>query len=219
MQFFLDSANLQQIEKILSMGCLDGVTTNPSLFAKEGVTSVNYNQYVSEILKIVGNQIPVSFEVISTTFTDMVKEGEKIASFGENVCVKLPITIDGIMACKELSKNGIKTNMTLCFSPMQALLVAKAGATYVSPFIGRLDDIGQNGLQLIAEIRTIFNNYPELSTQILSASIRNIVHLNEVAKISSDVATIPYSMFEQMVYHPLTDSGLKKFLADFNKNK
>jgi len=109
--------------------------------------------------------------------------------------------------------------MTLCFSPMQALLVAKAGATYVSPFIGRLDDIGQNGLQLIAEIRTIFNNYPELSTQILSASIRNIVHLNEVAKIGSDVATIPYSMFEQMVYHPLTDSGLKKFLADFNKNK
>ena len=215
MKFFIDTANLDQIREAQDLGILDGVTTNPSLMAKEGITGRNniLKHYV-DICNIVDGD--VSAEVIATDFKGMVKEGEQLAELHEQIVVKIPMIKDGIKAIKYFSDNGIRTNCTLVFSAGQALLAAIAGATYVSPFIGRLDDISTDGLNLIAEIRLIYDNY-EFETQILAASIRHTMHIIECAKIGSDVMTGPLSSIEGLLKHPLTDSGLEKFLADYKK--
>ena len=215
MKFFIDTANLDQIREAQSLGILDGVTTNPSLMAKEGITGKNniLKHYV-DICNIVDGD--VSAEVIATDFEGMVKEGEELAELHEQIVVKIPMTKDGIKACKYFSDNGIKTNVTLVFSPGQALLAAKAGATYVSPFIGRLDDISTDGLSLIDEIRTIYDNYA-FDTQILAASVRHTMHIVNCAKIGADVMTGPLSSILGLLKHPLTDSGLAQFLADYKK--
>lgn len=215
MKFFIDTANLDQIREAQDLGVLDGVTTNPSLMAKEGITGRNniLKHYV-DICSIVDGD--VSAEVIATDFRGMVKEGEQLAELHEQIVVKIPMIKEGIKAIKYFSDNGIRTNCTLVFSAGQALLAAKAGATYVSPFIGRLDDISTDGLNLIAEIRLIYDNYG-FKTQILAASIRHTMHVLECAKIGSDVMTGPLSSIEGLLKHPLTDSGLEKFLADYNK--
>ena len=215
MKFFIDTANLDQIREAQELGVLDGVTTNPSLMAKEGITGRNniLKHYV-DICNIVEGD--VSAEVIATDFKGMVKEGEELAELHEQIVVKVPMIKDGVKALKYFSDKGIRTNCTLVFSVGQALLAAKAGATYVSPFIGRLDDISTDGLNLIAEIRHIYDNYA-FETQILAASVRHTMHIIDCAKIGADVMTGPLSSIEGLLKHPLTDSGLEKFLADYNK--
>ncbi|WP_179339055.1 fructose-6-phosphate aldolase [Winogradskyella ludwigii] len=215
MKFFIDTANLEDIKDAQDMGILDGVTTNPSLMAKEGITGIdNIMKHYVAICNIVDGD--VSAEVISTDFEGMVKEGEALAELHEQIVVKLPMIKDGIKACKYFSDRGIKTNVTLVFSPGQALLAAKAGATYVSPFIGRLDDISTDGLNLVAEIRHIYDNYA-FETQILAASVRHTMHVIDCAKLGADVMTGPLSSITGLLRHPLTDSGLEKFLADYKK--
>ena len=215
MKFFIDTANLEQIKEAQALGILDGVTTNPSLMAKEGITGeANIINHYKEICELVEGD--VSAEVISTDFEGMVKEGEALAALNPQIVVKLPMIKDGVKACKYFSSKGIKTNVTLVFSAGQALLAAKAGATYVSPFIGRLDDISTDGMNLIKEIRLIYDNYG-FETQILAASVRNTMHIINCAKLGSDVMTGPLSAIEGLLKHPLTDSGLATFLADYKK--
>jgi len=215
MKFFIDTANLGQIKEAQEMGILDGVTTNPSLMAKEGITGQeNILNHYKAICEIVDGD--VSAEVIATDFEGMIKEGEALAKLHPQIVVKLPMIKDGVKACKYFSNKGIKTNMTLVFSAGQALLAAKAGATYMSPFIGRLDDISTDGLGLISEIRLIYDNYG-FETQILAASVRHTMHIMDCAKIGADVMTGPLSAIDGLLKHPLTDIGLAKFLADFKK--
>lgn len=215
MKFFIDTANLDQIAEAQQLGVLDGVTTNPSLMAKEGITGTeNILKHYVDICNIVDGD--VSAEVVSTEFDAMVKEGEELAKLHEQIVVKVPMIKDGVKALKYFSDNGIRTNCTLVFSAGQALLAAKAGATYVSPFLGRLDDISTDGLNLIAEIRQIYDNYG-FETQILAASIRHTMHVIDCAKLGSDVMTGPLSSITGLLKHPLTDIGLEKFLADYRK--
>ncbi|WP_067147140.1 MULTISPECIES: fructose-6-phosphate aldolase [Tamlana] len=215
MKFFIDTANLDDIAEAQALGVLDGVTTNPSLMAKEGITGAeNILAHYTKICDIVDGD--VSAEVISTDFEGMVKEGEALAALHPQIVVKLPLIADGIKACKYFSDKGIRTNVTLVFSAGQALLAAKAGATYVSPFIGRLDDISTDGLNLIAEIRQIYDNYG-FETQILAASVRHTMHVIDCAKLGSDVMTGPLSSIKGLLKHPLTDIGLAKFLEDYKK--
>jgi len=215
MKFFIDTANLDQIAEAQDLGVLDGVTTNPSLMAKEGITGeANIMDHYKKICELVDGD--VSAEVISTNFDGMKSEGEKLAALHDQIVVKLPMIKDGIKACKYFSGQGVKTNVTLVFSAGQALLAAKAGATYVSPFIGRLDDISTDGLNLIAEIRQIYDNYG-FETEILAASVRHTMHVIDCAKIGADVMTGPLSSIEGLLKHPLTDIGLEKFLADYKK--
>ncbi|MBL6593590.1 MAG: fructose-6-phosphate aldolase [Flavobacteriales bacterium] len=215
MKFFIDTANLEMIQEAQDLGILDGVTTNPSLMAKEGISgSKNIVNHYKKICEIVDGD--VSAEVISTDFDGMVKEGEALAELHSNIVVKVPIIKDGIKAIKYFSDKGIKTNCTLIFSAGQALLAAKAGATYVSPFIGRLDDVSTDGMDLIAQIREIYDNYM-FDTEILAASVRHPMHIIQCAEIGADVMTGPLSAITALLNHPLTDIGLAKFLADFKK--
>ncbi len=215
MKFFIDTANLDQIREAQALGVLDGVTTNPSLMAKEGITGKNniLKHYVDICTIVEGD---VSAEVVSTDFEGMVKEGEELVELHDQIVVKVPMIKDGVKALKYFSDKGIRTNCTLVFSVGQALLAAKAGATYVSPFIGRLDDISTDGLNLIAEIRHIYDNYA-FDTQILAASVRHTMHIVDCAKLGADVITGPLSAIEGLLKHPLTDIGLAKFLADYQK--
>jgi len=216
MKFFIDTANLNQIREAQDLGILDGVTTNPSLMAKEGITGEeNIKQHYIDICEIVDGD--VSAEVIATDFENIVKEGEALAKLHEQIVVKVPMIKEGVKAIKYFSDQGIRTNCTLVFSVGQALLAAKAGASYVSPFIGRLDDISSDGLNLIAEIRHVYNNYG-FETEILAASVRHTMHVIDCAKIGADVMTGPLSSIEGLLKHPLTDSGLEKFLADYKKS-
>jgi transaldolase len=212
MKFFVDTADIAEIKELAATGLLDGVTTNPSLIAKSGR---DFKETIAEICKIVPG--PVSAEVAATDFAGMIKEGHELAKIAKNVTIKVPLTLDGLKACKVFTSEGTMVNVTLCFSATQALLAAKAGATFVSPFIGRLDDIGLNGMDLIREIRTIYDNYQDLSTDILAASIRTVGHVKDAAMIGADVATIPPAILKALVKHPLTDSGLATFVADWNK--
>lgn len=215
MKFFIDTANLEMIQEAQDLGILDGVTTNPSLMAKEGISgNENIIQHYKKICEIVDGD--VSAEVISTEFEGMIREGEALAKLHSNIVVKVPIIKDGIKAIKYFSDNGIKTNCTLIFSAGQALLAAKAGATYVSPFIGRLDDVSTDGMDLIAQIRDIYDNYM-FDTEILAASVRHPMHIIQCAEIGADVMTGPLSAITALLNHPLTDIGLAKFLADFKK--
>ncbi|MEM2160467.1 MAG: fructose-6-phosphate aldolase [Candidatus Nitrosotenuis sp.] len=211
MKIFLDTANLHSIRMYNDMGLLDGITTNPSLLAKEGGDP---QKAMEEITKIIKGD--VSLEVVATDYAGMMDEGHKLKKYGANVVIKVPMTADGLKACKSLTQEGIPVNVTLVFSPNQAILAAKAGAKYVSPFIGRLDDIGQDGMSLIAEIKQIFSNY-DFKTQILVASVRHPMHVVEAAKIGADVVTLPPDVLGKMLKHPLTDNGLKAFLADWEK--
>lgn len=215
MKFFIDTANLNDIKEAQDLGVLDGVTTNPSLMAKEGITGKeNILQHYRDICEIVDGD--VSAEVISTEFEGMIKEGEELAKLNDQIVVKIPMTKDGIKACKYFTEKGIKTNVTLVFSVGQALLAAKAGATYVSPFLGRLDDISTDGMNLIEEIRLVYDNYL-FDTQILAASVRHTMHIVNCAKIGADVMTGPLSSIMGLLKHPLTDIGLAQFLADHAK--
>ena len=209
MKFFLDTANVKEIQEAASLGLLDGVTTNPSLVAKEGRS---FKEMLVEICSIVDG--PISAEVVSLEADAMVKEGKELAKIHKNIVVKVPLIAEGLKATKRLAAEGIKVNVTLCFSPTQALLAAKAGAWCVSPFIGRLDDISSNGMELIRQILTIYRNY-DYKTQVLVASVRHPQHVVEAALIGGHICTMPFSIFQQMVKHPLTDIGLKKFLADW----
>ncbi|HEX5750459.1 MAG TPA: fructose-6-phosphate aldolase [Archangium sp.] len=211
MQFFIDTADIGEIKKALEMGLCDGVTTNPSLVAKSGRV---FKEVIAEICSIVEG--PVSAEVISLDAEGMIREGRELRKIAKNVAVKVPLTLDGLKACKTLSSEGTMMNVTLCFSANQALLAAKAGATYISPFVGRLDDISQDGMELIAHILEIYQNY-DFTTQVLVASIRNPVHVLQAARMGAHVATLPYSVITQLANHPLTDIGIKKFLADWEK--
>jgi len=215
MKFFIDTANLDQIKEAQDLGVLDGVTTNPSLMAKEGITGHdNIMKHYVNICNIVDGD--VSAEVISTDYDGMIREGEALADLHDQIVIKLPMIKDGVKACRYFSEKGYKINMTLVFSPGQAILAAKAGAAYVSPFIGRLDDISTDGVHLISEIRLIYDNY-EFETEILAASIRHTMHLIDCAKVGADVATAPLSAIMGLLKHPLTDIGLAKFLADHKK--
>lgn len=209
MKFFIDTADVKEIREAHALGLVDGVTTNPSLIAKSGR---KFKDVIKEIVSIVDG--PISAEVISLDAPGMIKEGKELAKIHKNIVVKLPMTPEGLKACKTLTEKGIKTNVTLIFTPMQALLAAKAGATYVSPFVGRLDDISQDGMGIVEEIRTIFDNYGYM-TEIIVASVRNPIHVLDSALIGADIATIPYSVMIQLAKHPLTDAGIKKFLADW----
>lgn len=211
MEIFIDTANMDEIKQAHDMGVLDGVTTNPSLIAKEGV---DYAKRLAEICELVDG--PVSAEVVATDYDGMMKEGRDRAKIADNIVVKLPCTVDGLRACKALSDEGTRTNLTLCFQPLQAMLVAKAGAFLVSPFIGRLDDVGQEGMEIIRQIRLIYDNYG-FETKVLAASIRHPMHVVECALAGCDVATIPFKVIKQMMDHPLTNSGLEKFVADYKK--
>lgn len=211
MDLYIDTANLDEIKRAHDLGVLDGVTTNPSLIAKEGV---DYGKRLTEICEVVAG--PVSAEVIATEYEGMITEGRDRAKIAENIVVKLPSTMDGLRACKTLSDEGTRTNLTLCFQPLQALMVAKAGAFLVSPFIGRLDDIGEDGMDLIRSIRHVYDNYG-YETKVLAASIRHTNHLLQCALYGADVATVPFDVISSMMKHPLTDIGLKKFIADYNK--
>ena len=215
MKFFIDTANLDQIKEAQELGILDGVTTNPSLMAKEGITGKNniLKHYVAICNLVEGD---VSAEVIATDFDGMIREGEELASLHPQIVIKLPMIADGVKACKYFSDKGIKTNVTLIFSVGQALLAAKAGATYMSPFIGRLDDVSTDGLHLIEEIRLIYDNYG-FETEILAASVRHTMHIIDCAKIGADVMTGPLSAIKGLLKHPLTDIGLAQFLADYKK--
>ncbi len=213
MKLFIDTANVAEISEAASWGILDGVTTNPSLVAREGRS---YHDLVAEICRLVPG--PVSAEVLATDAEGMEKEGRELAGIAENVVVKLPVTQDGIKVCARFSEEGIATNLTLCFSPAQALLVAKAGATYVSPFVGRIDDVGQDGMQLVREIVQIYDAY-EFPTQVLVASVRHPQHVVESALAGADVATVPFKVLQQLFRHPLTDVGLQRFISDFRSAK
>jgi len=212
MKFFIDTANPEEIRKGVEMGMVDGVTTNPSLVSKE---NRDFNSLIQEICGII-KDLPISLEVVSLKAEGMIEEARRLAKLGDNVVVKIPMTVEGLKALKVLGAEGIKTNTTLVFSPTQALLAAKAGSTYVSPFIGRLDDISQTGMDLIEQIVTIFENY-DFDSQVIVASIRNPIHVLEAALIGAHVATIPYKVIEQLVQHPLTDIGIERFLADWKK--
>jgi transaldolase len=211
MKIFLDTANVEELRDVSAMGLLDGVTTNPTLAAKE---KRPFRELVEEICRIVDGV--VNLEVVATDTAGMVREGRELAKIAPSVVVKLPTTVEGLKACRALVGEGIRTNLTLCFSPAQALLVAKAGAGYVSPFLGRLDDIAHVGMDLVRTIRTIYDNY-DFPTQILAASLRNPLHVVDAAVAGADVATIPYSVFQMLIKHPLTDIGLERFLEDFQK--
>jgi len=211
MDLYIDTASLEEIKQAHDMGVLDGVTTNPSLIAKEGV---DYAKRLGEICEIVKG--PVSAEVLATDAEKMVTEGRDRAKIAENIVVKLPSTVDGVKACKTLTDEGIRTNLTLCFQPLQALLVAKAGAFLVSPFIGRIDDIGDEGMSIIHQIRQIYDNYG-FKTKILAASIRHTNHMLHCALAGADVATVPFSVIQGMMKHPLTDIGIEKFISDYKK--
>ncbi len=211
MKIFIDTANLDEIREAAAMGVIDGVTTNPSLLAKE---KMPYREILKEICKIVDG--PVSAEVVAVDANGMVKEAMDLAGIAENITIKIPILKEGLKAIKTLSDKGIKTNATLCFSPSQALLVAKAGATFVSPFVGRLDDVSHYGMDLISQIVQIYNNYG-FATEVLVASVRNPLHLVDAALMGADVATVPFKVIEQLIKHPLTDVGLQKFLEDWQK--
>ena len=215
MKIFLDTANLESIRKFNDMGLLDGITTNPSLMSKEGG---NPKDIMEEITKIIKGD--VSLEVVSTEYSGMIEEGKRLRQYGKNVVVKVPMTPDGLKACKHLTSEGIPVNVTLIFSPNQALLAAKSGAKYVSPFIGRLDDIGKDGMNLIRDIKKIFDNYKDdFKTQILVASIRHPIHVVDAAKIGAHVVTLPSTVLDKMLQHPLTDIGLDNFLSDWKKLK
>lgn len=211
MELYIDTANLDEIKQAHDMGVLDGVTTNPSLIAKE---KVDYHKRLAEICKIVKG--PVSAEVIATDFGGMMKQGREAAKLAENIVVKLPCTVDGLKACKAFTDEGTRTNLTLCFQPLQAMLVAKAGAFLVSPFIGRIDDIAEDGMDLIHKIRSIYDTYG-FKTKLLAASIRHPKHLVECALAGADAATVPFNVIKDMMKHPLTDVGLKKFVEDYQK--
>ena len=211
MKIFLDTANLDSIRRFNEMGLLDGITTNPSLLSKEGADPAGAMREITGMVR--GD---VSLEVVSTDRDGMVEEGRRLRRYGKNVVVKVPMTPDGLGACKTLSAEGIPVNVTLVFSPNQAMLAAKSGAKYVSPFIGRLDDIGQDGMALVRDIKAMFSNY-DLGTQILVASIRHPVHVVDAAKIGADVVTLPPAVLDKMLRHPLTDIGLRNFLADWEK--
>jgi transaldolase len=213
MKLFIDTADIDEITEAQALGVLDGVTTNPSLIAKTGKT---FEQVVREILKVIDG--PVNLEVVGTDAETMVAEGRNLIAFGENVVVKIPMLAEGLKAVKRLSAEGIKTNVTLIFSPSQALLAAKAGATYVSPFVGRLDDISHEGMEVVAQIREIYDNY-DFTTEILAASLRHPMHFVQAALLGADVATAPLKVIQSLTQHPLTDKGLAKFLADWEKVK
>jgi transaldolase len=210
MQFFIDTADLNEIREANEMGVLDGVTTNPSLMRKAGGS--NFHEHIRKICDIVDGD--VSAEVISTDYDGMMREASELAKIHENVVIKIPLIADGIKAIRSLSLDGIKTNCTLCFSPTQALVAAKAGATYISPFVGRLDDVATSGMELIGQIVTIYANYG-YDTQVLVASVRHPMHVAEAAMMGADVATIPFNVIGQLIKHPLTDIGLEKFLSDW----
>ena len=211
MKLFLDTANLEDIKKYASWGLVDGVTTNPSLIAKEGV---NFEKRVKEITKVIKG--PVSAEVVSNDAKEMVKEGKKFAKWAKNIYVKCPMTPEGLIATQALAKEGIRVNMTLVFSAAQALLAAKAGAAFVSPFIGRINDMGQDGMELIAEITEMYSHY-KFKTEVLVASIRSPRQVAEAAMLGADICTVPAAIYDKLVKHPLTDKGLEKFLADWKK--
>ena len=213
MKFFIDTANLDEIREANSMGMVDGVTTNPSLIAKE---NGNFEQIISQICEIVDG--PVSAEVISTEHEKMVEEARKLAAIHENIVVKIPMLVDGLKAVRQLSEEGIKTNVTLIFSPLQALMAAKAGATYVSPFVGRLDDLAQEGMVLVEQLVEIYSNYA-YETEIIVASVRNPLHVLDAAVMGADIATIPFGVLKKLAAHPMTDKGLKAFLDDWNNKK
>ena len=213
MELYIDTANIDEIREAAELGVLDGVTTNPSLIAREGV---DFRDRMVEICEVVTG--PVSAEVVALEHDPMISEAEELLTIASNIVIKLPCTVEGLKACKTLSDRGVKVNMTLCFQPLQAMMVAKAGAFLVSPFLGRIDDISGDGMELIERIRTIYDNYG-YTTKILSASIRNPLHLVQCALVGSDVATVPFKVISQMMKHPLTDSGLKAFLADREKQQ
>lgn len=214
MKFFIDTANLDEIREAATLGLLDGVTTNPSLVSRE--KNVNFNELLKEICKIVDG--PISAEVVSTDLDGILKEGYELAKIHKNITIKVPLIKAGLQACKRFTSEGIKVNVTLCFSVTQALLAAKAGATFVSPFVGRLDDIATNGMQLIDEICTMYRNY-DFKTQVLVASVRHPMHVVEATQIGAHVCTMPLKVIEQLIHHPLTDLGLQKFLEDWAKVK
>ncbi len=213
MKFFIDSANINHIKEAASYGLLDGVTTNPSLVAKEGK---NFRALLDEIVKIVDG--PISAEVVSTDYEGILKEAEDLSKIHKNIVVKVPLIPEGIKAVKTLSERGIKTNVTLCFSPVQALIAAKAGATYISPFVGRLDDISHDGMELISQIVQIYRNY-NYKTQVLVASVRHPLHIVQAGLMGADVCTIPFEVIQKLFKHPLTDIGLEKFLSDWKKSQ
>lgn len=213
MKIFIDTASLDEIKKASAMGLVDGVTTNPSLVAKQGV---DFKTLLQRICEVVDG--PISAEVVSTHADGMLKEGRELAKIHPNIVVKVPLTTEGLVATKQFTSEGIKTNVTLCFSPLQAMLAAKAGASFISPFVGRLDDLSQDGMNLIADIKQIYSNY-NFKTEILVASIRHPIHVLEAAKIGADCGTMPYKVIEQLTKHPLTDSGLKQFLQDWENAK
>jgi transaldolase len=213
MKFFLDTANLSEIREAASYGFLDGITTNPSLVAKEG--NVDFKQHIAAICEIV--QGPVSAEVTSQDLEGMLREGREYAKIAPNVVIKCPLTRDGLKATHQLSEEGTKVNVTLCFSAAQAILAAKAGASFISPFLGRLDDIGENGLGLLRDIVEIYANYP-WKTEVLAASLRHPIHVIEAARLGSDIATMPFKVIDQLFNHPLTDKGQAQFLADWRKS-
>jgi transaldolase len=212
MKFFVDTADVSEIKELAATGLLDGVTTNPSLVAK---AKRDFKEMIAEICAVVPG--PVSAEVAATDLEGMLREGRVLAKIAKNVTVKVPLTWDGLKACRALTGEGTMVNVTLCFSANQALLAAKAGATFISPFVGRLDDAGQDGMELIREIRTVYDNYAELRTQILAASIRNVIHVKQAAMIGADVATVPPAVLRALVHHPLTDKGLEQFVNDWKK--
>ena len=214
MKFFIDTANVDEIREAYDMGIICGCTTNPSLIAKEGR---DYTETLKEIASFLDG--PISGEVKADTVKaeDMIKEGREIASLSKNMVVKIPMTEEGLKAVKVLSKEGIKTNVTLIFSATQAILAARAGASYVSPFLGRLDDISSDGLILIEDIMEIFSMYPEIETEVICASVRHPIHVQECAKTGADIATVPFKVLKQMIHHPLTDIGIEKFIADYKK--
>lgn len=213
MKLFIDTANVDEIKEIAEWGVVDGVTTNPSLIAKE---KRDFKEVVTEITGIVDG--PISAEVVSLKHDEMIEEAKELAKIHKNIIIKVPMTEEGLIAVKELHAMGIKTNVTLVFTSTQALLAAKAGASYVSPFLGRLDDISTNGLNLIEEIMDIFNNY-SYDTEVIAASIRHPMHVVECARLGCDIATVPYKVFKQMLHHPLTDSGIERFLKDWESIK
>ena len=210
MKFFADTADVNEIAELAATGLLDGVTTNPSLIKKSGR---DFKEVVREICGIVDG--PVSAEVVALDFDGMKRQGEELATLAKNVCIKVPLTIDGLKACKYFTGNGTQVNVTLCFSAAQAILAAKAGASFISPFVGRLDDIGQNGLDLIADIVDIYNNYPTFETEVLVASVRHPMHIVDAAKLGAHVMTAPANVIKALVKHPLTDKGLEQFLKDW----
>ncbi len=215
MKFFIDTANLDEIRAAHELGVLDGVTTNPTLIAKEGISGKEaFREHIKTICEIV--QGPVSAEAVSTKAEDLIAEAKELASIDPNVVVKIPMTKEGLKAVKVLSSEGINTNVTLVFSPLQALLAAKAGASYVSPFVGRLDDISSHGMDLVKDVVEIYANYL-FETEIIVASVRNPLHVLEAAKLGADIATIPFKVIEQLIRHPLTDIGIEKFMADWKK--